>query len=445
MQRAGVAVARLALAVAPHATAIWIPCGPGNNGGDGYTAATELVRLGKRPIVSQLKGTHPASADFQFCRSQALLAGVQIQDTAPTTFDLCIDAMFGIGKHSDFDATCITWIRTINASNAIVLSVDGPTGLNADTGQASLHTVTADHTLSLLTLKQGFFTADARDFCGDVWLHRLGVETLYAASGRLAISPTPTLLRQNSHKGTFGDVAVIGGGDGMLGAATLCARAALHGGAGRVYVSMIASQPPDHDFCQPELMFRQLRDISLATSVIVAGCGAGPAIAGCLDDILRDAGALVLDADALNVLATQPDSQRLLNQRRSQSTVLTPHPLEAARLLGTTVQQVQANRFDAAQSLADRWDCVVVLKGSGTIIAAKGTLPTINTTGGPQLATAGTGDVLAGLIASYMARDPDIFSATCRAVYHHGAMADQWRNKSLSLSASRLADGLSRL
>ena len=439
MRRAGAAIARLALALSPHATTIWIPCGPGNNGGDGYAAALELVRLGKQPIVTQLPIAHPLSTDFQRYRDQALAVGVQVLPTIPAAFELCIDAMFGIGKCSHFDATSVAWIQAINASDATVLSVDGPTGLNADTGQASTYAVRADHTLSLLTLKPGFFTADAQDHCGDVWLNRLGVDLPNAAFARLGTLQTPVSRRENSHKGTYGDVAVIGGGDGMLGAAALCAKAALQSGAGRVYVALLASNAPSLDVCQPELMFRRIQDLDLGACVTVAGCGAGAAMVACIDDILRRARSLVLDADALNVLAQQPMSQVLLSERPSQTTVLTPHPLEAARLLGTTVQQVQANRFEAAQSIADRWDCVVVLKGSGTIIAAKGMPPTINTTGGPSLATAGTGDVLAGLIGSYIACGHDVVTAACRAVYHHGAMADGWPAPPPSLSASRLA------
>ena len=228
----------------------------------------------------------------------------------------------------------------------------------------------------------------------------------------------------------------------MLGAAVLAARAALVGGAGRVYMGLLADQGMTWDDQQPELMVRPVATLAMETLTVVAGCGGGQAIANCLVDTVLRARSLVLDADALNQLALSLDVQSKLAQRPSGTTVLTPHPLEAARLLATSVGAVQSHRLQAAQTLADRWQCTVVLKGSGTVIAAPHRVPVINPTGNARLATAGTGDVLAGLIGSYLARGQDAFSAACDAVYRHGQCADLWPTGAGALTAHRLTQML---
>jgi hydroxyethylthiazole kinase-like uncharacterized protein yjeF len=165
-------------------------------------------------------------------------------------------------------------------------------------------------------------------------------------------------------------------------------------------------------------------------------------MANYLLDVMQRARHLVLDADALNHLAQSSQAQHLLGLRTPGTTVLTPHPLEAARLLAISVSEVQTNRLAAAQSLADRWQCVVVLKGSGSVIAAPGQLPRINPTGNARLATAGTGDVLAGLIGSYLAQKKEAFSASCAAVHRHGEVADLWPASAGALTAHQLAQAL---
>ena len=207
-------------------------------------------------------------------------------------------------------------------------------------------------------------------------------------------------------------------------------------------MGLLAGAAPALDANVPELMVRDARSLPLETMAVVAGCGGGPAMVTYLLDVVRRSMHLILDADALNHLGSSTEAQHALTRRTPATTVLTPHPLEAARLLATSVSSVQANRIAAAQSLADRWQCAVVLKGSGSVIAAPSRLPCINPTGNARLATAGTGDVLAGLIASYLAQHQDAFAASCAAVYRHGKVADLWPLSAGTLTAHRLARAL---
>jgi hydroxyethylthiazole kinase-like uncharacterized protein yjeF len=253
-----------------------------------------------------------------------------------------------------------------------------------------------------------------------------------------------------SHKGSHGDVAVVGGegmaahGMGMTGAAILAATAALHAGAGRVMLSLLSGQTSDH--APPDLMQREFKQLALEKLHVVCGCGGGSAVQEVLPEVLRRSAQLVLDADGLNAVAQDPHLQNALRQRAnlqttSLPTVITPHPLEAARLLGCNTAQVQNDRLKAAQELAERFQCSVVLKGSGSVIAANGQTPRINITGNGLLAIGGTGDVLAGLVGARMAQGLSAFDAACAAVAQHGQVADDWPTGE-ALTASRLAQSL---
>lgn len=433
MQRAGLAVARLALAIAPHAQRIWIACGPGNNGGDGLEAAIHLQRWGKQVVVTWLGQTESAPADTVAARLRLQDAGILVESMPSGDFDLCIDALLGIGSQlREPQGLMADWIRQINASGAPILSVDLPTGLHADTGQATAVHVQASHTLNLLTLKPGLFTAQGRDAAGTVWCDTLGLElnvlTALAPTAYLNAQPIKTRRPHASHKGSYGDVAVIGGAHGMTGAALLAAGAALYAGTGRVFVGLLDDQSVTVDVRHPELMFRPIQSLDFSAMTVVCGCGGGQAVQPVLCDVLSSPAPVVLDADALNVIATDNVLQTELLARcaRQAVTVLTPHPLEAARLLGQTAQQVQSDRLTAAQTLAQRFACTVVLKGSGSIIASPDHLPVINPTGNGRLASAGTGDVLAGMVGAELAAGKTGFEAACRAVYRHGALADTW-------------------
>ena len=479
MQRAGLAVARLTLALAPHARCIWVACGPGNNGGDGFEAALHLHQWGKNVVVTWTglpNHKTTAAPDAEAARTRALAAGVPIATEPPTGFDFCIDALLGIGARLDptraGTARMTDWLELMQASPAARLSVDVPTGLDSDTGATDLIAAGARKSwagglfcLSLLTLKPGLFTAQGRDCAGEVWFEDLGLlpPADVAPCARLVGAPDAqraprSSLAHASHKGSFGDVAVIGGESTprshMSGAALLAARAALHAGAGRVFVALLGAPADAHltvDLVQPELMFRSVDALDMKRQVVVCGCGGGEAVKTVLAKVLSTATRAVFDADALNAISSDVQLQTLLKARhhRGYSTVLTPHPLEGARLLGSTAAQVQSSRLASAGELADRFQCVVVLKGSGTVVAAPGQLPAINSTGNALLATPGTGDVLAGMVGACLAggvqgEDEAIgaaFNAACSAVFAHGQIADGWAlNKpGQALTASLLA------
>jgi len=459
MQRAGLAAARLTLALAPHAQRIWIACGPGNNGGDGLEAALHLHQSGKAVTVTWLgaraeaEGKLPADALASLQRARA--AGVVFADNPTPGFEFAIDALLGIGatpRPGDSSAEAgrlADWVRALRSSRTPVLALDIPSGLQADSGSelapefiaasAIPERAGARFCLSFLTLKPGLFTAAGRDLAGQVWWDDLGFtapadvapdawlagQDRYGAHGR-------GQARHGSHKGSFGDVAVVGGESAgsihMAGAALLAGRAALHAGAGRVFVAALGSPGLTLDPQQPELMFRSADALDLTGQVVVCGCGGGDAVAAVLPGLLSRAHALVLDADGLNAVARDPSLQALLRARaaRGWRTVLSPHPLEAARLLGSTTAVVQADRLPAARQLAAQFLCAVVLKGSGTVIAAPGVIPVVNPTGNARLATAGTGDVLAGMLGATLAAGLPAFEAACSAVFQHGQRADDW-------------------
>ena len=440
MQRAGLATAQLALALAPHAQRYWIACGPGNNGGDGLEAAMHLQQWGKTAQVTWLGTPDSAPADAQAAYARAVAAGVQFIDTPPAACDFCIDALLGIGAHRPAQGRLAESITHINTLRVPVLAVDLPSGLQADTGACDGPTVRATHTLSLLTCKVGLYTGHGRDCAGHIWFESLGASAVPAppAHAMLCGAPAPIARPHVSHKGSYGDVAVIGGAPGMTGAALLAASAALHQGAGRVLVGLLDSGHLALDVHHPEVMLRPIASLDPAQLTVVCGCGGGSAVAAQLPRLLSTAPQLVLDADALNAIAQDAQLQALLRARetRTRQTVLTPHPLEAARLLGSNTAEVQHDRLAAAQQLAHRFACTVVLKGSGTVVAAPSTTPAINPTGNARLATAGTGDVLAGMVGAYLAQGLPAFLAACRAVWLHGRAADTWpANRPLTASA----------
>ncbi len=455
MQRAGLAVARLALALAPHARSIWIAAGPGNNGGDGLVAARHL-HLARRSLRVSLLGDPSAlAADAQQAHSQALQAGVSIEATLPNSmdFDLAIDALLGIGANRAPQGHIAQAIGMLNDGIAPVLAVDVPSGLDASNGGLlGSAAVRASHTLSLLTLKPGLFTAQGRDHSGRVWFDSLGVDSRSELASATLIGPPPLTARAHAqHKGSFGDVLVVGGAAGMSGAAMLAARAALAAGAGRVFlVRLDGCLAPDPLW--PEIMPRPATEVLqpqvLAQRSVVCGCGGGDAVRAVLPMVLHHSARLVLDADALNAIASEPSLLRALQSRASRGlpSLATPHPLEAARLLGIDSAQVQADRLVHATALAGRLQCNVVLKGSGTVIACPDQVPAINSTGNARLGTAGTGDVLAGWIGGLWAQHPlDAASDIAAAgVWLHGR-AGEGGDLSQALRAAELIEAMARL
>ena len=447
MERAGLGVARMARALAPHATCIEVWCGPGNNGGDGWVAARHLHRAGTSLQVRQCGDEARLPDDAAQARRRALEAGVAATRAgeplpAESRPDLVIDGLLGLGASRPPAGALAAAIECINQRGAPVLAIDLPSGLQTDCGQplgdAVVH---AEHTLALLTLKPGLFTAHGRDLAGQVWFDDLSVRPEDADDPALAPPPDALLLGPAPHgrpalhalhKGSRGDVWVLGGAPGMVGAAWLAARAALAAGAGRVYLSLLGGDAgAAFDPSRPELMLRPAGALDgrwSAQATVVCGCGGGEAVRASLPGLLVHAARLVLDADALNQSAAEPALLRLLAGRheRGQGTVLTPHPLEAARLLGTTSQAIQSERLRAAVELAERSQAVVVLKGSGTVIAAPGAVTGINPSGNAALASAGTGDVLAGWLGGLWAQQPAAspHALACAAAWWHGHAAD---------------------
>lgn len=442
MERAGLALAQLALAYAPHAKTVWIACGRGNNGGDGLHAARHLQQWGKSPQVTLIEGSTPMPADATDALQKARQAGVPFVTSAPAAWDLAIDALCGAGLRQAPYGAVAAQIQRLQAGGGLIISADLPSGLAGDTGLAAGDCVRARATLGFLALQPGLFTGQGRDVCGDVWLNTLGTAHTHAGDAWLGAPDNAPARAPNSHKGRFGDLAIVGGARGMAGAALLAATAGLHGGAGRVFLALL--DPSAHNAAlarEPALMCRAVADLNLTRMAVVAGCGGGDAITAHLPQLIATAANLVLDADALNLLAKQPDLQRLLAQRPANTTVITPHPLEAARLVGCSTAEVQAHRLESAQTLANSLHCTVVLKGSGSIVTTPDAAPWINTTGNPRLATGGTGDVLAGLVGAYLAQGLHSAPAARLAVYQHGRVADQWP-AGRSFSATQLAESL---
>lgn len=438
MRRAGQAVAALARALHPHARHAWIACGPGNNGGDGLDAAIHLRAAGLTVELTLAADRSRLPPDAADALTRAEAAGLHVAPAThrPATADFAIDALLGLGARRAPSGELLGLVHHLNALPCPVLAVDLPSGLDADTGQPFGEAcVRASHTLSLLTLKPGLFTGAGRDFAGEVWLDTLGTGSNDPTASAMLVGAASVGSRRRhaQHKGSFGDVIVVGGASGMAGAALLAARAALAAGAGRVYVDALdQTQPLTVDLSHPELMFRRewwksIAPDTLAGSTVVCGCGGGEAVRQALPRLLSAAARLVLDADALNAIASDASLAQLLVARQHQrrDTVLTPHPLEAARLLGTSTVNVQANRVGAASQLAKLLGAVVVLKGSGSVIADRDGTVSINGTGNAALASPGTGDVLAGWLGgTWSASGATALTSARHAAWLHGLAAD---------------------
>lgn len=444
MERAGLAVARLALATEPNARSIVVAVGPGNNGGDGLVAARHLHRAGKTVRVVSAGDIDKLPADARLACDAAQQAGVPMAASWPVTAPtLVIDALLGLGaRGAPRGRLAQVWLD-VQRCAAPRLAVDVPSGLDADHGNPATPSVLkARDTLTLLTVKPGLFMAQGRDACGRVWFDDLGVADVITS-----VEPTARLCGRDldtmnlgrlhaQHKGSFGDVAIVGGARGMGGALVLAARAALGAGAGRVYA--VGLDTIDASAAAPELMLRDLAALDdrawLAQTTVVAGCGGGPRMIDLLPALLANAARLVLDADALNALSNNTALAQQAARRASKGlmTVLTPHPLEAARLLGLpNTASVQADRLGAAQHMAERFNSVVVLKGSGTVIATPSDLAWINPSGNALLGTAGTGDVLAGWIGglwsthrAWVDNTASLARLAAAAVWRHGHAGD---------------------
>ncbi|QGZ37832.1 hydroxyethylthiazole kinase-like uncharacterized protein yjeF/hydroxyethylthiazole kinase-like uncharacterized protein yjeF [Pseudoduganella flava] len=441
MERAGQAAADAALALlaaAHYGAPVLVLAGPGNNGGDAFEVAAHLAHAGADVTIMHLAGSGATAPERDRALQKAQASAARFvppaaQDIAGKPWQLVVDGLFGIGLQRPLAGTAGALVDAVNALACPILALDVPSGLDADTGTVvgpDGRAVRASHTITFIGDKPGLHTADGRDHAGSVTVAGLDIDPALYPTTAVHLNGTDLFAqyaqprRHNTHKGSYGNVAVLGGATGMAGAPVLAGRAALHAGGGRAYLCF-AGAPLPLDPGQPELMCRAADGFDFASAVTVAGPGLGSSddAVRMLIQVLAAPRPLVLDADALNLLALHAPLRDALAHRTAPA-LATPHPLEAARLLETTIGAVQANRLEAARTLAQRLGAYVVLKGSGTVIGAPDGRLVINTTGNPGLATAGTGDVLAGLAGALLAQGWPAWEAALGAVWLHGTAAD---------------------
>lgn len=412
----------------PAARRILICCGPGNNGGDGYVLARLLRARGAVPCVMATRAPDQLTGDAARAASDWLRAGGSVHqpDGALGQPDLIVDALLGTGLGEAPRGAVAALIERINQwrrDGSAVLAVDVPSGLQADSGAAPGAAVTADATLTFVGLKQGLLTGAAPDQVGLLELAPLGIDIERWGTPAALRIDYPMLAhqlpvrRRTAHKGEHGRVALVGGNLGMQGAILLAARAALRTGAGLVRVYQHPQLPPP-SLSQPELMQGDPATLSESWASVLAlgpGLGQDEWARHCFTAALCHPVSLVVDADGLNLLAQAPSHR--------DNWVLTPHPGEAARLLGCRVAEIEADRFAAVVQLQQRYGGVVLLKGAGTLIC-DGQQVWLSTEGNPGMASGGMGDLLSGIIAALLAQGLAAAQAVPLAVVLHGEAGD---------------------
>jgi hydroxyethylthiazole kinase-like uncharacterized protein yjeF len=436
MQLAGLAAAEYARELlGEYGRNVLVLAGPGNNGGDAFEVATHLKRWFYRVEMVFAGDEHQLSEDALAALRRWRECGGNTYAAPPAALrpHLVVDGLFGIGLTRPLEGGYAELIAGINRLPGPKLSLDIASGINADTGAVMGTALRATHTITFIALKPGLLTLDGPDHCGEIRVADLGLDVVAMLQNKGATTGA-SLLRQalaprphNFHKGNAGSVGVIGGAGGMVGAAVLAGRAALKLGAGKVFLGLLTDHPPKLDHSQPELMLRMPRELLEAGMITAFAAGPGMGTVKSAEQLLRevlDASVpLVLDADALNLIAASKTLQARLSKRGAPC-VLTPHPAEAARLLGCATAAVQGDRVRAAMELAQRYRAVAVLKGNGSIIASPDGSWMINASGNPGMASGGMGDVLTGMIASLLAQGADARTAAGAGVWLHGAAAD---------------------
>lgn len=437
MRRAGKQAWRVLLAQWPQAQRIGVACGPGNNGGDGLVLARHALQAGRKVSVVHPQGHAPRSDLARQALAEFVDAGgvLEVFEGALPEVDVWVDALFGIGLARAPDAASAQLIEAINRSALPVLALDVPSGLDADTGHAPGAAIRATHTLEFIAAHFGNRTGEAADCVGTLARAQLDVaDAVLARQPAVAEALHAEVLAQifiprarSSHKGHHGHVLCIGGDHGGGGAIAMAAEAALRSGAGLVSAATRAAHVSALLARRPECMAHAVDDAGALAPLLqrcdVIAIGPGLGQGTWARDLLRAALAagkpLLLDADALNLLASGDFALP------SSDIVLTPHPGEAARLLSTTIEAIQRDRLAAATTLAERHGCVVVLKGAGTLVAAPGQRPRVICAGNPGMATGGMGDVLSGIIAALRGQGLDAFDAASIGALLHAAAADQ--------------------
>lgn len=442
MRRAGAATFEAIQQRFPQASHWVVFCGGGNNGGDGYVIAHLAREAGIAVSVYALKPVDALKGSAREAASQWLASGGACEMGVPEHIDGCdlvVDALLGTGLDRPVEGEYAHAIALINRRGNPVVAVDIPSGLNADTGNVlGIEAIVAACTITFIGQKRGLFTADGPDHCGEVVFAALevpsavydGVDTPGELLVGDEIHSWLPQRRKNSHKGDFGWVVAAGGEHGMSGAIRLCGEAALRTGAGKVTLLSHAEHAALLNLGCPELMVRAVSEGDRAkglmddASVVVAGPGLGQSewSKSLLDACLESGKPLLLDADALNILAASRTLDRL--RALSASVVITPHPAEAARLLDCNTGDIQKDRVAAATSLAEQSGAVVVLKGCGTVIASPQGRYAICKAGNPGMASAGSGDVLSGIVGGLLAQGLDGWHAACAGVGVHGVAGD---------------------
>jgi NAD(P)H-hydrate epimerase len=435
MTRAGQAALGVVRSCWPSAQRVAIVCGPGNNGGDGYVLA-RLARAQRLDVVAI--GLHEPGrlqGDARRAHDDFVAAGGAVvgwHAGCLSSADVVVDAIFGVGLSRAVEGVAKDAIAAINESGKPVLALDIPSGLHADTGEMLGVAVCATRTLAFIGLKLGFYLGHGPDCTGAVLWDGLELPPEALAHGDVAarridegaIAELLPPRRRTAHKGQQGSVLVIGGNIGMAGAARMAGEAALRVGAGLVTVATRDENVPAIVGPRPELMCRgvasaaELKTLIDRADVIALGPGLGQDewSKTMFSTAMSAAGRLVVDADALNLLAQAPLS--------NAHWILTPHPGEAARLLQSSPLQVQRDRLGSARAIVQRYGGTVVLKGAGTLIVTDGALPAICDRGNPGMATGGMGDVLTGVIAGIVAQTQDLAAAARVGVLVHALAGD---------------------
>ncbi|MFN8901050.1 MAG: NAD(P)H-hydrate dehydratase [Lysobacteraceae bacterium] len=434
MARAGEAAAAECRRRWPLAVQLGVLCGTGNNGGDGYVAAERLKRAGLEVHVVAV-GEPRTPESRAACEAWRATGGATIDMALPwPAVDVWIDALFGTGlsRPPEGDAaTAIARLAEARAAGAGILALDVPSGIDADRGSASGGAVIADATLCFIGLKRGLCTGPALDHAGELRVDALELDALVArvppdarwvdaSALATALPPRP----RDTHKGRQGRVLAVGGSARMEGALVLCAEAAARAGAGAVEALGAPLAIAALRSRRPEVMgdvasVPHLQDALARAQVVVIGPGLGEGVwaADAMAMVRRSGRPVVFDADALHRLRDPAE--------RLGDAVLTPPPGAAGALLGLASGEVQADRFAALEALVARWGAVVILKGAGTLVGAPGATPVVVSGGNPGMATAGMGDVLAGLVAGLRAQGLSAFDAAWVGAVAHAEAGDR--------------------
>ena len=424
----------------PHVTVL---AGPGNNGGDAIVCACELKRLGHTVQLVMPGGEPKTELAREMLADWIALGGTVISDPYMTEkADAVVDGLFGTGLKRPITGDYLDAILWFNERQCFRLALDVPSGLHSETGHwvGTMPGVTADATVTFLSAKSGLYMNEGVDAAGAVVVSELDVSVPLTRLGLIEYSDFDHICQPRpkfSHKGTFGHVAVVGGAEGHIGAALLSARAALRMGAGTVTVELLTPNAMMVDPVAPELMFSSTPlDFSRFTAAVIGpGLGQSAAAKARLEAALASNIPLVLDADALNLIA---GDKALLTTllHRTVATVLTPHEAEGARLLKVTPQIIQSDRVNAVRDIALQTGAITVLKGPGTLIAMRSSRTWLSPYATASLATAGSGDVLSGMIASFLGQRYDTVESVLGAVMLHGYAG---KERVAGLTASEIA------